>query len=342
MRVPTSTRRLGQRGLWLLAALAWSVPSLAQGTPADAARTSPEAQSRFDAGVAAYEEGRFREAVERFKEADQLAPSPLLSFNIAKVYERMADNRSALAWYRDYLRRLPAAENRGAVRERIDVLERALRATGVQQVTVLSTPAGATVSIDNVSRGVTPWTGELIPGPHTLALTLSGYREAVSEVELPAEHAIDIDTALVAIEPVTPPAPTNAPSVAAPAGPAAPMVPESPPPMLEATWTPRWWTWAMFGGAAAGFLGAGGFELARRDMEGQVPKEPVQLERQQKFDSMEQRQTIARVFLGVGAVAAVAGGVSLYFDWQAAQDAANDVAFGCDAEGCSVAAGGRF
>src|SRR5690349_10201210 len=165
MRVPTSTRRLRQRGLWLLAALASSAAGSAQASGADAAATIPEAQSRYEAGVAAYEQGRYREAVERFKEADQLAPSPLLSFNIAKVYERMADNRSALAWYRDYLRRLPAAENRAAVRERIDVLERALRATGVQQVTVLSTPAGATVSIDNMSRGVTPWTGELIPGP---------------------------------------------------------------------------------------------------------------------------------------------------------------------------------
>jgi tetratricopeptide (TPR) repeat protein len=342
MRVPSSTRRLGQRGLWLLAALAWSIPSLGQGEAADAARTSPEAQARYEAGVAAYEEGRYREAVERFKEADQLAPSPLLSFNIAKVYERMADNRSALAWYRDYLRRLPAAGNRAAVRERIDVLERALRATGVQQVTVLSTPSGATVSIDNMSRGVTPWTGELIPGPHTLELTLSGYREAVSEIELPAEHAIDIDTALVVVEPVTPPAPTSAP-LTPPPEPAASTPPdESPPPSLETTWMPRWWTWAMFGGAAAGFLGAGGFELARRDAEDQVPKEFVQLERQEKYDSMEQRQTIARVFLGVGVVAAVAGGVSLYFDWQAAQEAANDVAFGCDADGCSLAAGGRF
>ena len=59
----------------------------------------------------------------------------------------------------------------------------------------MTAPAGAIVVIDNVSRGVTPWTGELIPGPHTLALRLAGYREAVSEIELPAEHAIDIDDA---------------------------------------------------------------------------------------------------------------------------------------------------
>lgn len=322
----------------LLAALVGTSAGLAHAAPADESRTSPEAQARFEAGVAAYEEGRYREAVERFKEADQLAPSPLLSFNIAKVYERMGDSRSALAWYRDYLRRLPAADNRAAVLERVGVLEQALRKTGVQQLTVLSTPTGATVAIDNVSRGVTPWTGELIPGPHTLALSLSGYREAVSEIELPAERAIDIDTTLVAIEPAAPPPASQQPAPAS----AAPVAPEMPPPQLESSWTPRWWTWAMFGGAAAGFLGAGGFELARRDMESQVPKEEVQLEAQRKFDSMERRQTIARVFLGVGLAAAVAGGVSLYFDWHAARAMSDDVALGCDDEGCTLAVGGRF
>ncbi|HTV22520.1 MAG TPA: PEGA domain-containing protein [Polyangiaceae bacterium] len=331
---------MGNSGLLLVAALAWAARSSA--APGDAPRTSPEAQARFEAGVAAYEEGRYREAVERFKEADQLAPSPLLSFNIAKVFERMADNRNALAWYRDYLRRLPGADNRSVVSERISALEAALRATGVQQVTVLSSPAGATVAIDNVSRGVTPWTGELIPGPHTLSLTLSGYRDSVSEIELPEDHAIDIDTPLVSLVVPPPSEPTNDEKAAPePGSHQPPGAAEAPAASIERSWMPRWWTWALFGGAAAGFIGAGAFEMARSDMEEQARKEPVQIDYQQKYDSMEQRQTLARAFLGVGIVAAVAGGVSLYFDWEEAQ-AASDVAFGCDAAGCSLAVGGRF
>jgi hypothetical protein len=250
----------------------------------------------------------------------------------------MADNRSALAWYRDYLRRLPAADNRAEVLERIGVLEQALRSTGVQQLTVLSTPAGATVSIDNVSRGVTPWTGELIPGPHTLALALAGYRESVAEIELPADHAIDIDTPLAVVEPASAPPPASEPAPE----PSVPRAPESPPPPLESSWVPSWWTWAMFGGAAAGFVGAGAFEIARRDKQGQVEREPVQLERNRELASMDQRQTIARVFLGAGVAAAVAGGVSLYFDWKSAEAMPEGVAFGCDADGCTLAAGGRF
>lgn len=334
--------------MFLLVAATWPARSLAQpprteaprseAARSEAPRANPEAQARFEAGVAAYEQRRYREAIERFKEADQLAPSPLLSFNIAKVYERLSDNRGALAWYRDYLRRLPEADNRASVLERVAVLERALRATGVQQLTVLSSPAGATVSIDNVTRGVAPWTGELIPGPHTLALSLPGYRDSVAEIELPADHAIDIQTALVPQPPSAParPEPARAPR------PAAPLAPEHDPSNVDVSWGPRWWTWAMFGGAAAGFVAAGAFELARSDMERQAREEQVQVEHQQKFERMQDRQTLARVFVGVGAVALVAGGLSLYFDWRSAEAVAQGVALGCDGAGCTLAAGGRF
>jgi tetratricopeptide (TPR) repeat protein len=330
-----SIRQISLRGLVALLALAWPELPLAQAAPADAAGPDPQAQSHFEAGVAAYEEGRFRDAVERFKEADGLAPSALLSFNIAKVYERMADNRNALAYYRDYLRRLPGADNRRTVSERVNELEKALKATGVQQLTVLSTPVGATVSIDNVSRGVTPWTGELIPGPHTLALRLVGYREVITEIELPADHAIDLDTPLVAAEPEAAPAAVAAPVSASEAPAPVPVV-------YDLDRTPRWWTWALLGGSAVALTGAGAFELARSDLEDQARRSRIQVEHLEKFEAMEQRQTVARVFLGVGIVAALAGGASLYFDLQETEPPPSGVAFGCLPTGCTFEAGGRF
>lgn len=341
-----SIQRLGVRGLVLLAVLASARSGLAQVASAEAPRANPEAQARYEAGVTAYEEGRYRDAVERFKEADELAPSPLLSFNVAKVYERMGDNRNALAAYRTYLRRLPSAQNRTTVEERIGALEQTLKASGVQQVTVISLPAGATVSIDNVTRGVTPWTGELIPGPHTLALRLNGYHESVSEIDLPVDHAIDIETPLVAgseaVEPASAPVAAEAEPARAPPPPA-----PSPVPRTEASSTaPSWWTWAMFGGSAAAFVGAGAFELWRGSLEDQARDTDIQVEHEQKFAAMESRQTTARVFLGVGMVAAIAGGVSLYFDLRGTEadaDAAPDgVAFDCAPTGCTLAAGGRF
>ena len=280
MTVPLSNIRRLAPGWVLLAALCWPRSGAASDNPSAAARASSAAQARFEAGVAAYEGGRYGDAIARFKEADQLSPSPLLSFNIAKVYDRMADNPSALASYRDYLRRLPTAENSIEVRKRIQELEQALRANGVQQVTVLTAPAGASVLVDNVARGVTPWTGELIPGPHTLALRLAGYREAVSEIELPTEHAIDIEVPLVAGAEAADDR-SSAPAVASPAPgvpveAAAPAVPTSTPPVDGLSRAPRWWTWAMFGGSAAALVGAGSFELMRAHLEEQAGETQIQ------------------------------------------------------------------
>lgn len=343
MTVPfLSIRRLAP-GWVLLAALAWARPGVANDEPPTQGRANPDAQARYDAGVAAYEAGRYREAIDRFKEADQLSPSPLLSFNIAKVYDRMLDEPNALAAYRNYLRRLPAADNRDAVQQRIGELEQALRADGVQQLTVLSAPAGAGVLIDNAARGVTPWTGELIPGPHTLALRLAGYREAVSEIELPAEHAIDIELPLVAgSDPEEDSA--VAPAVASPEPPAPALRadPVTPAPLVEDfTPVPRWWTWAMFGGSAAALVGAGGFELMRARLEDQARETQVQIDHLEKFESMQDRQTVARVFLGVGVVAAIAGGVSLFFDLRQPEPPAS-VAFDCTPAGCALGAKGQF
>jgi hypothetical protein len=252
----------------------------------------------------------------------------------------MGDNRSALAAYRDYLRRLPAADNTVEVSQRNAELERALAAIGVQQLSVLSTPAGATVAIDDVSRGVTPWTGELSPGPHRITLRLDGYSEATSRVELPADHAIDVELELGRAPAPAAAAPEPPVVSAAPVGAPAtrPRIDEVPP--AEAR-VPEWWTWALFGGSAAALLGAGVLELSRRDLEDQASHTQVQVERQDKTESMESRQTAARVVLGVGVVAAIAGGVSLYFDLERAEQAPA-LAFDCSPSGCSLGAGGRF
>jgi tetratricopeptide (TPR) repeat protein len=106
-----------------------------EGGPAEAARrggadgtetatqVSAGARASFERGVAAYEAARFEEAIAAFMEADELAPSPQLSFNIARCYERRGDDRYALVAYREYLQRAPAAPNRVEVEQRIAEIE---------------------------------------------------------------------------------------------------------------------------------------------------------------------------------------------------------------------------
>jgi hypothetical protein len=219
-----------------------------------------------------------------------------------------------------------------------------LKALGVQQLSVLTTPPGATVLIDDVIRGLSPWTGELQPGRHLLALRLGGYRDKVKELELPADRAIDVELELqrsapAVAAPAEPAAASAAPLSAAAAGPARP---EVLPVAEEPLPVPRWWTWAMFGGAAAAFVGAGAFEISRGNLENAARDSDVQTEALDKYDEMGRHQTFARLFLGAGVVAALAGGVSLYFDVRHADEAPTDMAFGCSGDGCSLVARGAF
>jgi len=299
-----------------------------------------EAEAHYRQGIAEFEEGHWREAVELFKQADALAPSQWLSFNIAKVFERMRDSRSALAWFRDYVRRSGDEAPLPDVLERIGELEAELAAQGVQQLSVLSTPPGATVLLDGDSRGVTPYTGELAPGAHVLELRLRGHHDTWRELTLPPDRAIDVELVLVAI-------PGDEPAAAEPSG--APIMTStggsvSAPPAAAGGFSPEpapsasWWTWGLFGGSAALLLGAGAVELSRRGIEDDARDTPGQIDYADRYDEVESRRDTARVLLGAGAVLGLAAGVSLYLDLQEASPAATALGLGCKRELCGLLA----
>jgi tetratricopeptide (TPR) repeat protein len=106
--------------------------------------------------VALFDRKKYKDAIDAFLEANRLFPSPTLSFNAAKAYEKMGDSAGALRFYRDYLRRKPDASDLADVEKSIGRYERALQDKGVQQVTVLSSPEGALVIVDDRPMGVTP------------------------------------------------------------------------------------------------------------------------------------------------------------------------------------------
>jgi tetratricopeptide (TPR) repeat protein len=275
----------------------------------------------------AYRQGRYRAAIEHFQEADRLAPSPRLSFNVARAYEQMDDAPHALAAYRDYLRRLPGAENAAETSIRISELELELQKSGVQQLSVIATPSGAAVVIDDISRGVAPWTGELPPGPHRLLLRLRGHSDFSQSFELPARHAIDLVPTLVALSPSPAPPPPASFAVQDARG-------------------PHWWTWAMFGGSAALLLGSGALELSRRSYEHSASSNHEQISSGAAYHTMHSRMIAARVLLGAGMLMGAAGGVSLYFDLRPSRRssaaASTRWSLACAAGDCLALAGGRW
>src|SRR4051812_12453176 len=165
--------------------------SVASGAHAQANATAPdptseagkraEGKARYERGAEAYSAGRFKDAIDLFLQADTLAPSAALSFNIARAYEKIGDDAACLQWYRDFRRRAPDAKNGADVDARIRALQGVLAKKGVQQVTIFSTPAGATVIVDDQPLGVTPYTGQLPPGTHQLVLSLRGYADSTQK-----------------------------------------------------------------------------------------------------------------------------------------------------------------
>src|SRR4051812_21496637 len=174
------------------------------------------AKLEFKRGSELFSAGQYQKAVTAFMAADRLAPSAALSFNIALTYEKLTDTSGALRWYRDYLRRSPRAPNAATVQARINELSNKLSRGGLQQLTVISTPGGATVMIDGRAVGVTPFTGDLALGQHRLQLDLPGYREPGREIALLPNVPQDLNVAMDAA-----PATTNPAKPAPDAGPSA-------------------------------------------------------------------------------------------------------------------------
>jgi tetratricopeptide (TPR) repeat protein len=113
------------------------------------------ARERYELGVDAYEAGRFELSIEHFEAADRLAPSPALSYNIARAYEKLGDRAQALRAYRDYLRRDPVATNAAQARERVAKLEASLAAeTAPAQgsVSTASTPEATADAPDETAE----------------------------------------------------------------------------------------------------------------------------------------------------------------------------------------------
>jgi tetratricopeptide (TPR) repeat protein len=310
------------------------------GAPQSSSAAQPleVARARYRQGVEAYQAGKYRESIDYFLEADRVAPSAALSYNIALAYEKIDDVAAALRWYRDYLRRAPETKDRATVEVLVKGFEARLAGKGVQQVTILSEPSSATVLVDGKPVGVTPWTTEVRPGSHRLEIRHDGFETLKQSIEVPADRATDVQITLKPSE-EAPAAPVVAP--AAPASPApAPVAPAR----VEDSGAKTFKTLGIVGMAAGGaaLIGAGTFELLRRGSENEAESEPTQVGYADHVDTMESQQTVARVLLGTGAVLAVTGGVLFYLGTKKSSEATTAFGFGCAPGGCATTVRGRF
>ena len=167
--------------------------SLLAATPARADDVA-EARAQYEKGSTLFHAGKYREAIGAFEAAYRLKPHAAIHFNVAQCRERLGEWPAALRSYQDYLRELPEARDRAAVRASIVRIEQRLAGAGVQALLVYTDPPGAAVRLDGKARGRTPFHITLPPGGYRLALSLDGFAPEEQEVEvnLAASRLVDV------------------------------------------------------------------------------------------------------------------------------------------------------
>jgi tetratricopeptide (TPR) repeat protein len=109
--------------LALVLALIAPAPALADDPP-----PTPEqieaAKKAFGEGKKLHEQGKYAEAIEKFKESYRLSKNPLLLYNIGFTMDEAKEADMALFYYRKFLKEAPPeAEQRASVTERVKALE---------------------------------------------------------------------------------------------------------------------------------------------------------------------------------------------------------------------------
>lgn len=112
------------------------------------------ARLTFESAREAFVEGRYEEALQRFRQAYQLSPRPGLLYNIAQTLDRLRRDEETVQALRDYLRAAPDASNRAEVEARIRVLEQALARTRQSQGGQGQEQANTTTAPPPQERGI--------------------------------------------------------------------------------------------------------------------------------------------------------------------------------------------
>lgn len=322
--------------LWCSALCVHAIaPVRAQDSAPDA---SEQARQLHRAAVDDFAQGAYARAVDGFIAADRLSPRAGFLFNIAKSYDALHDVSHALAAYRGYLREAAAAPDAADVSVRANELSAQRARDGFVQACVLTQPLGAQVFVDGQLAGQTPITIDLGLGSHSIALSLAGYQPVSSSVNTSNERLVDLSFPLVALE-----AGGASPAPAASAVHALARI--DPPPAHAATDSTLRIGGLVSLGAGVVSLGAGiAFEVLRAATERSARRESVQTQFARDLDTLESRQTLARVFAGSGVALAAVGGVLLGLAYATSERKPQSatVSVACMPSHCQGAVAGAF
>ena len=284
---------------------------LAQASPLTAdPQAKAQAQELLSQGSKLYHQGDLAGALERFEAAYVAFSSPKLMFNIGQANRDLGRPVEAIEAFQRFLAEAADVSPETMAEARNSVAE--LRGR-LGKIRIDCDTAGAQIAVDGKSVGVAPlpdlvWTTS---GRHQVTAKHANAAPAIEDVEVAAGSVSTVTMRLIPL--VVPmaapaPAPTAAPNLGLQAAP-------RPSSVSEGWWLGRKWTWIAAGSTmllAAGAITAGvlmqdKFDNLRTSCGAGNPARPGCS--QSDIDSVSSRQTVANVFWGLAAAAAVTTGV---------------------------------
>lgn len=176
--------------------LAGSAPASAKG-PKKPTAEQKEADRHFKAGVALFKEGKFKEALAEFERAYEIAPHPLVLYNIAGCHRELSSYGEAIKFYERFLKegkgQVPAGRLTAAQTELDGILARIARVT-----VVIQGPPYATLVLDGEALGTMPVPMPLVlpPGEHQLVARADGYIDAKRTLRVASGDEAEISLTL--------------------------------------------------------------------------------------------------------------------------------------------------
>jgi len=289
-------------------------PKAAPAKPADKPKppdkkTKDAARKAYGEGDTAFKAGDFAAAYAGFSKANELIPSVQAAYWTAKAIDGQGKVPEAIAAY-DALLADPTIASLGDEKTNDAKVRLAdLKAKLVGEVSVITTPMGATISIDGTPQpGETPMILKLAPGPHKITLVAAGFEPKEIDVDVKGGEKAEQKLELVA---KAPPPPPPEPVVEAPAP------PPPPPPPPPRSKVPAYITLGIAGaGAVVGTI----FGIKALGAKNDFDKTPSG----GAADDTERNALIADMAFGVAITLGVTGVVLLTSDDSAAPAAANN------------------
>ena len=186
-------------------------------------KTRDAARKAYGDGEKAYTGGDYSGALDHFKKAYELIPTPHAQFWIGMSLAQMNRGDDAVKELEALLANPDASkigdDKMAEAKKKLDELKGKM----VGEVSIATSPPGAQVTVDGQPQmGESPMTLKLAPGRHKISVAASGYETKEMEVEIKAGDKLDqkIELSEKAAGPATPPPEPPPAPVAPPSEPA--------------------------------------------------------------------------------------------------------------------------